>query len=387
MRILQIHNRYREPGGEDIVVAAEAELLRSAGHEVHQFQVENPPGAVAAATAFAASPWNPLAAKRLRGVVTSFGPQVAHVHNTWFSLTSSVLASLQRLHVPVVVTLHNYRFMCANGLLFRDGAPCELCVGQHPWNAVRYRCYRDSIPASTMAAAAITISSQRGSWERNVDLFLALTEFARSRFIAAGLPEARIRVKPNFVDDPGPRPRPPSASATVLYVGRISPEKGLEGALRAWASAPNDLELLVIGDGPQRAELEKGASGRVRFLGRLSPDEAMRHMREARALLFPSLWYEGLPMVLLEAFAAGLPVLGSDLGSTAEILSPIPDWRVAPGDAVAWEQALSRLADGPLVDAAGRDVRAEYEARYTPDEGLKLLEGVYEVVQREESGA
>ena len=377
MRILQIHNRYREPGGEDIVVAAEAELLRSAGHEVRQFQVENPPGAVAAATAFAASPWNPLAAKRLRGVVTSFGPQVAHVHNTWFSLTSSVLASLHRLHVPVVVTLHNYRFMCANGLLFRDGAPCELCVGQHPWNAVRYRCYRDSIPASTVAAAAITINSQRGSWENNVDLFLALTEFARSRFIAAGLPEARIRVKPNFVNDPGQRPRPPSASTTVLYVGRISPEKGLEVALRAWAFTPNDLELLVIGDGPQRAELEKRAWGRVRFLGRLSPDETRRHMFEARALLFPSLWYEGLPMVLLEAFAAGLPVLGSDLGSTTEILSSTPDWCVAPGDAVAWEQALSQLADGPLVDAAGREVRAEYEARYTPDEGLRRLEEAY----------
>jgi glycosyltransferase involved in cell wall biosynthesis len=238
-----------------------------------------------------------------------------------------------------------------------------------------------------MAAAAITISSQRGSWERNVDLFLALTEFARGRFIAAGLPEARIRVKPNFVDDPGPRPSSPSASTTVLYVGRISPEKGLEVALRAWASTPNDLELLVIGDGPEGVELEKGTWGRVRFLGRLSPNETRRHMLEARALLFPSQWYEGLPMVLLEAFAAGLPVVGSDLGSTAEVLSPTPDWRVAPGDAVAWEQALSRLADGPLVDAAGREVRAEYEARYKPDEGLKILEDAYEAARREQPGA
>jgi glycosyltransferase involved in cell wall biosynthesis len=387
MRILQIHNRYREPGGEDAVVAAEAALLRAAGHQVHQFQVENPVGALAAAASLTASPWNPLAAKRLRDVVMSFGPHVAHVHNTWFSLTSSVLASLQRLRVPVVVTLHNYRFMCANGLLFRDGAPCELCVGHHPWNAVRYRCYRDSAPASAMAAAAITINSQRGSWERNVDLFLALTEFARGRFIAAGLPEARIRVKPNFVDDPGPRPRPPSASTTVLYVGRIGSEKGLEVALRAWASTPNDLELLVIGDGPQRAELEKGAWGRVRFLGRLPPDETRRHMLGARALLFPSLWYEGLPMVLLEAFAAGLPVVGSDLGSTAEVLSPTSDWRVVPGDAVAWEQALGRLAATERFDAAGRDVRTEYEARYTPDEGLNLLEDAYEAVRRQEPGA
>lgn len=377
MRILQIHNQYRQPGGEDAVVDAEAALLRSAGHDLRQFVMRNPPGQLESATRLAASPWNLAAARRVRTLVESFGPDVAHVHNTWFSLSASVLAMLHKLGVPVVMTLHNYRFTCANALLFRNGAPCEICVGQHPWNAVRFRCYRDSVASSTVAATAITVNSQLGAWVRNVDLFLALTEFARGRFIAAGLPSDRIRVKPNFVDDPGPRPSPPSASSTVLYVGRISPEKGLHIALEAWASAaPPDLELAVIGDGPQRAELDHGGWPRVRFLGRLPPEDMRRHMLEARALLFPSLWYEGLPMVILEAFAAGLPVLGSDIGSVAEVLAPTPELRVAAGSVWAWRGAVSQLNISDFVDAAGDDVRMAYNERYEPKQGFRTLEHV-----------
>lgn len=377
MRVLQVHNRYREPGGEDVVVAAEAQLLRDAGHEVLAHVVTNPQPPARAAGALALAPWNPWAARRLREVAVEYRPDIAHVHNTWFSLSSAVLAPLRRLDIPTVMTVHNYRFMCANAQLFRADAPCELCVGTHPWHAVRYRCYRDSAAASAVAATAIALNTRLQLWERNVDLFLALSEFSKRRLVAAGLPETQIRVKPNFVSDPGPRPHPPSESDKVLYVGRISREKGLETVLQVWQSAPHGLELLVLGEGPGRAELEARRWDRVRFLGQLPPDAVRAQMLRARALVFPSKMYEGQPMVTLEAFAAGLPVVANDHGSAGEELGHMPEWLVSPGDPGAWRNALGRLVCVKALDAASAALRRMYEEKFSPSVGLRLLEDAY----------
>ena len=145
LRVLQIHNRYREPGGEDAVAAAEADLLRGCGHAVIEHHVTNPSGGVAAAASLAAAPWNPASAREMRRAIRESAPDVAHLHNTWFTLSPSVLGALSGAGVPVVMTLHNYRLVCANALLFREGRPCRDCVGRSPWPGVRHRCYHDSI--------------------------------------------------------------------------------------------------------------------------------------------------------------------------------------------------------------------------------------------------
>ena len=214
------------------------------------------------AAAMLASPWNPAAARRLRAAARRARPDVAHVHNTWFALTPSVVAALDGIVVPVVVTLHNYRLLCANASLFRDGRPCQDCVGTHPWHGVQHRCYRGSAVSSTAVAATIAVNRALGTWERHVRLFLALNDFARDRFVAGGLPADRVWVKPNSVGDPGPRAGPPSRSRTVLVAGRLTPEKGVGVLLEAWRRlAPADLELVIAGDGPMRAELERAAPG------------------------------------------------------------------------------------------------------------------------------
>lgn len=378
MKILQVHNRYREPGGEDAVVAAEAELLRSSGLLVMQVDAENPHEAARTAGNLLLAPWNPLAAHRIRRAVESFEPDVAHVHNTWFSLSPSVVAALRAAGVPVVMTLHNFRLTCANAQLFRNGEPCELCVGTHPWHGVRYRCYRGSMVASASAATTIAVNRRLGTWIRSVTTFVALTQFAKSVMVRAGLPEHAIRVKPNFVPDPGPRRTRPSDSSEVLFVGRLSAEKGLGRALEAWReAAPADLHLVVVGDGPERASLEATAGRGVRFLGRLAPAQVQQRMLASRALLFPSRWYEGQPMVILEAFAAGLPVLGSDLGATAELLEETPDWRVASGSK-GWHHALPLLQDRRAVNAAGAAVRGTYERSFTPEAAATRLRAIYE---------
>lgn len=379
MKILQLHTGYREEGGEDAVVRVEAALLASAGHQVVSHVGQNPSGLVATGASLALSPWNPLTAREVRAVAERERPDVAHVHNTWYALSPSVLAALASAGVPVVMTLHNYRLLCVNSLLFRDGGPCEDCVGSHPWHGVRHRCYRDSALASSAAAATIALNRRRGTWERLVTLYLATTEFSKARFVAGGLPRERIWVKPQAVADPGPRSGPPSASRTVLYVGRLSKEKGLSVLIEAIAGVEAaDLQLDVIGDGPERRALERQAGPRVRFLGRLSPQQVRDQMVRARALAFPSICYENFSMTVAEAMAAGLPVVASDLGGTPEILGDRTGRLVAPGDVAAWTDALQALAEPAFVDAAGATGRQRWSQRFSRDAVLPMLEEAYE---------
>jgi glycosyltransferase involved in cell wall biosynthesis len=384
MRILQVHTRYRESGGEDAVVQAEAELLTRAGHDVIPYVAENPVGMLSTVTSLAMSPWNPLTARGLRAVLKRACPDVVHVHNTWFNLSPSVLAALDVDGRPVVATLHNYRLVCANGMLFRDGHTCEDCVGTHPWRGVRHRCYRGSVVASTAVASTIAINRALGTWSRHVRLFLVLNEFSRQRFVRGGVPADKVMVKPNFVADPGRRQLPPSQSKTVLFVGRIVTEKGIQRLLEAWhALGPTSLELVVIGDGPLRGALERQEQWQplpnVRFTGPLAR-EAVRHwMLRSRALVFPSLLYEGQPMTVLEAFAAGLPVLASRQGGNVELLRQVTSekWLVAPGQPAAWKRGLLALHDGGHVDEGGSQVRKLYEERFTEQTGRRLLEEAY----------
>ena len=384
MKVLQIHTRYREPGGEDTVVEAEAALLETAGHTVVRYEAVNPQGA-RTAPALALSAWNPARGREVAALVRRERPDVAHVHNTWYAMSTAVPAAVAGLGVPVVATLHNYRRMCVNASLYRDGSPCEDCVGDRPWHGVRHRCYRDSAVASAAGAVGIRLQQRTGVLDRSVDLFLALNDFSRERFLRSGLAAEQVEVHPNFVADPGPRPAPPSASRTVLVVGRVEQLKGVDVLVEAWDRArPADLELVVVGDGQDRERLEARQVPGVRFAGRLGRDEVRSAMLSARALALPSVWYEGQPMTVLEAMSCALPVLASDLGGTPDLLRPAgAGWLVPPGDPAAWAEALTRLDARRLdVDAAGVTLRGRYEADHTGPAALRRLSSVYERVAR-----
>jgi glycosyltransferase involved in cell wall biosynthesis len=377
LRVLQVHTHYRQSGGEDGVVATEAKLLRSAGHDVRTWTEHNL-GGPRAAVQLAATQWNVRAANRLRGAVRAFRPDIAHVHNTWFAMGPAVIHALRSLDVPVVMTLHNYRLLCAAATLYRDGAPCEDCVGSHPWHGVQHLCYRDSMVQSAAAAATIAWHGGRGTWSRDVDLFLALSEFGRRRFIAGGLPAAKLLVKPNSVGDPGPRENPPSTSRTVVYVGRLSKEKGVDVLLEAWSRVDNDLDLVIVGTGPLEGLLRQTAPPSVRFLGHQTPESVTTLLMTARALVFPSTWYEGQGLVAIEAAAAGLPVLLSDLGAMAEIFAPHADELLfEPGDSSALRSRLERLEEDGFVDHYGEVTRRCFDERYRHETALERLEDAY----------
>jgi glycosyltransferase involved in cell wall biosynthesis len=379
MRILQVHTRYRERGGEDAVADAERDFLESAGHNVIAMRLENGPGALRSTAQLATYIWNPTIARRFCRLAKMTRPDVAHFHNTWFGLNPRALQGLKSAGIPTVVTLHNYRLACANGQLLRSGRPCEVCVGKDAWSAVQFKCYRNSRIASTAAALGIEVHRRQGTWTQSVDLFLSLTEFARERAIAGGLPAERVVVRPNFVADPGARKLRPSESQTVLCVGRLSKEKGFDVILKAWAgAAPRGLRLLILGSGPEESQLRRLASSSVHFTGHLPSDEVNALLLSCRAVLVPSIWYEGQPLGVLESMAAGAPIIGSNIGGLGETLEPLgPRCLVAAADVGAWSSAVADLADGDFVDEAGEAARATYDWRHTPDGARQSLEGLY----------
>jgi glycosyltransferase involved in cell wall biosynthesis len=382
MKVLQIHARYRHEAGEDAVVDAEAALLRDAGHEVVPLHGGTPASQASAAGALLRSPWNTSAAGAVERAVHAGRPDVAHIHNTWFTLSLAVLQPLVRAGVPVVMTLHNYRLGCISRDLFRNGAPCTSCLGRSPAPGVLHRCYKRSYAASAVAATELVVHRVRGTVRREVDRFIAPSEFAAGFLVRAGVDHARIVVKPHFTTDPGPRARRPSEALDVLYVGRVAQGKGLEELLSAWQRSPRAARLVIIGDGPQRAVLERRSPPGVEFTGWMPREQVLRRMRAARALAFPSTWYEPFGMVLLEAMAAGLPVLGFEAGAARQIVDPDPPWLlVRVGDVEALAGALDHLADDDLVDEVGRRSRVRFEATYTPERNLPLLEAIYASVR------
>jgi glycosyltransferase involved in cell wall biosynthesis len=379
VRILQIHAPYREGGGEDSVVHDEATMLRAAGHVVGEHLVPNPQGPAQSIAALAVAPWNPAARREVRSVVKRFRPDVAHVHNTWFRLSPSVPSGVRELGVPVVMTLHNYRLLCVNGLLWRKGRVCEDCVGTHPWRGVWHRCYRGSTPLSAVAASTIALSRARHTWDRDIARFIAPSAFAADKIASGGVAREKITVKPHGVKDPGVRLIEASRSSTVLFVGRLFPEKGLTILLDAWERLrPRTLELVVIGDGPQRELLQGRHVKGVRFLGRRPREEVVRRMLTARALAFPSIWYESFALTVVEALAAGLPVLAADLGAAAEVVRSVgPEWMVPSADADGWVEGVRRLESSEGLDLAGGRARTLFENSYTLRHSLTQLLDIY----------
>jgi glycosyltransferase involved in cell wall biosynthesis len=365
------------------VVDRETVLLRRAGHEVisHERASDEIPSLSLFDRALVPPriTWSGPERRRLSRLLQRARPDVVHLHNTFPLLSPSVLAACRQHGVPVVLTLHNYRLVCANGLLTSDAAPCHRCVGRPPVPAVLKGCYRNS-PVRTLPVAAMIATHQTlGTWRRLVDRFVVPSEFARGVMVAGGLPPERLTVKPHFVDDPG-SPRH-CAGEDVLYLGRLSPEKGLDLLMRAWERKTAPGRLVIVGDGLQGDQVRLWADGRpdVTCLGRLEPVRCLELLRRARCLVVPSSIEETFGLVIIEAFANGIPVIGCALGAVSELVEDgRSGWVVPAGDASALADRIDRaLVDPELTQRMGSYARRRYEQRYSPTVNLAILERLY----------
>ena len=388
MRVLLLHNFYAQPGGEDAVFFAETGLLRSHGIAVEQFAASNGDvvgrGRLATARTLWRAGFNRKVFEEVRVVCGRLRPDVAHVHNFWFSLSPSVHAACHAEGVPTVQTLHNFRLMCVNAILMNDGQTCERCIGRGPWPGVIRRCYRNSIAQSAAVARMIAKNRKRGTWENDVDLFVVLTEFNRQIFLRAGFPQKRIGVKPNFMEDPGAA-GPPGNGA--VFIGRLSREKGVRTLLAAW-SGLTDTRLKIFGDGPLSTELQEAGRNKrlenVEFMGQQPTGTCLQGLRDAAFLVMPSEWYEGFPRTLVEAFALGRPVVASRLGSLAELVA---DGRTGllfePGNADDLAAKVQWMVEHPeACRDMGLAARREYEEKYTPERNYEMVMNIYETAIR-----
>jgi glycosyltransferase involved in cell wall biosynthesis len=385
MKILLIHNFYREPGGEDVVFAQEQRLLERKGHCVITYvrsnQEADDSSVIDRLRMLKTIVWAQDSRKDIKLLLHAEKPDLVHVHNTFMMVSPSIFEACTEAGVPTVQTVHNYRLLCPATYLFRNGQVCEECISVGLMSGVRHGCYRNSRTATAAVAIMLAVHRTRETWSKEVNAFISLTEFAKRKLVDSGLPPEKVHVKPNFVEhDPGERS---STGDYALFVGRLSPEKGVELLLKAWGLLKAPFPLRIAGDGPARSELEaqvqKEKVPNVEFLGRLDRDQTREAMKGARFLMLPSLWYEGFPMVLAESFACGVPVLGSRLGAMQEVIDDghngLHFLAGSPEDLAekavwAWEHPADMLL-------MGRNARRKYETKYGPDSNYASLMEIY----------
>jgi len=383
MKILLLHNYYQQAGGEDAVVCSEKELLESRGHSVRLLEANNDgiKGVVGKVRAALGYMYSYASWQRVSAELGQFRPDIVHVHNLFPVLSPSVLYVCSKAGVPVVQTLHNYRRLCAGSFLFRDGSICEKCIGKRiAIPAMAYGCYRGSKAGSLAIVASTAVHNALGTYEHKVRRYIALTEFAKNKFVEGGISAAQLDVKPNFLErDPGVGD---GRGNYILYVGRLSSEKGLDVLLRAWKGLGALVPLKIAGEGPLADHCKRASSENpaIEYLGHKSLPEVLTLMGNALALVFPSLWYEGFPRTIVESLAKGTPVIASNLGSMQELIAhrrtglhfdPYAEGSLE-------EQVEWMLAHVQEIRCMRLAARAEYELKYSAEKNHTMLMDIYQ---------
>lgn len=384
--ILFVHNRYQEAGGEDSVLEAESNLLEANGLRVGRLLFDNRDLSEKRSkredlSLAIGTVWSQPARRRLRDAIAEHRPDVVHFHNTLPLVSPAGYSVCHENGAAVVQTLHNYRLVCPNGLLYRDGKVCEDCLGKSlTLPAIQHSCYRGSKLQTATVSTMLAFHRLRGTYRKDVDVYISPSEFLKRKLVAGGLDGDSIAVKPNFVaPDPGPGER---GGDYALFVGRLTQSKGVDVLLRAYAQNSDLPPLHIAGDGDMAPDVRRAseADPRITYRGRLDREGVSEAMGRAACLVFPSVWYENFPVTLVEAFARGLPVLASRLGAPAEIVAEGRTGRLFRADDAndLAVQLKSMAGDKHWLAGASQACRDEYLSKYTGDRNFEQLMQIYE---------
>lgn len=387
--ILIVHNRYQIPGGEDTVMQQEADLLRSHGHHVFVYERNNAELKEMTPLQKAVLPFTVVYSfkteKEVRSLIKEHHIDLVHVHNTILLVSPSVFDAARKEHVPVIQTLHNFRMICPNALLYRDGKVCTDCL-QHGLNcAVKNRCYRGSRAETIALVLSMRFSRLRGIYR--YPSYICLTEFNRNMLLKQGqISERQIFVKPNSTEDPGTPLSVSSRKNTVIFAGRLEEIKGIRFLLDVWKEMGKDApELQMYGDGPLEPYCEEFLQQHqelpVRLFGRKLHKEVLEAMRNASAVILPTQVYEGFPMTLVEAFSCGTPAIVPDFGNAGALVQEeINGWHYKQNDAESLINVLHHRTD--LIQSTYESFRKQY----TSEQNYRKLMEIYQtVLRREES--
>jgi glycosyltransferase involved in cell wall biosynthesis len=382
MKILLVHNLYKQAGGEDSVFRAERDLLRRQGHMVDELVYDN-----SVIQSFSdkwrsglKAIYNPASAQDITLRIKNFKPDVIHVHNFLPLVSPSIFFAAKRSKVPVVLTLHNYRLICPSATLFYDGQIYEKSIHAiFPLHAIWKGVYRNSRIQTAAVACMTAIHSLLGTWRSKIDCYIMLTQFAKDKIQSSSLsiPKEKVIVKSNFSEDFGKGNT--KRQDYFLFVGRLTEEKGIRTLL--YAANLNNFKLVIIGDGPLRGLVENSCllNTNIFYAGFQSKLKVINYLKECRALIFPSIWYEGFPVTIVEAFSTGTPVIASDIGSMHEIIQHEENGlHFIPGDERDLVLKMRQLLeDDVLHKKLSNNARLSYINYYTPENNYNQLMRVY----------
>ena len=383
MKILQIHNSYTKKGGEDGVLEAERNLLTSGGNQVEQVLFTNE----------GLSKWekihllyksiyNGSAAKTLNEKIESFQPDIIHIHNLFYVASPAILYEAQKRNIPLVFTVHNFRLICSGALLLRNGQVCEFCTQKKfPLSGIKYKCFQSSALKTAQLTLVTGIHKLLGTWRNKVDAYVTLTNFVKNKLVNSSLrlPEEKIFVKPNFTYEKGWETSEKRQNF-FLFVGRLSREKGIHILLEA--SKQGDFRLEIIGDGEMKQVVQEAmqSNPNIIYHGFQGQDFIVEKMKQCKALLFPSIWYEGMPLTLLEAFSTGTPVIISDIDNLNEMVSnQYNGLHFKTGNSKDLAEKIYYFQQN-ASSTFYENARKTYEELYSPEKNYQELIKIYQKV-------
>jgi len=383
MKIIVAHNLYRSdsPSGENRVVAEEISRLRAAGIETVAYlkSSDDIVGLRQLAEAATGPIYARVAAREFADMLKHEQPSLVHLHNVFPLISPFIVRVAARMGIPIVQTIHNYRLSCVNGLHFRDSQVCVDCLHhKYPWPAIQHSCYRgSSIQTIPMAVSQVI---HAGTW-RIISRFFALTPFMATHLQKLGVPEGKIVIRPSSVTDPGATVPP---GTDIVFIGRLDASKGLLLLLDAWgARRRTTRRLVIVGDGPLASVVQSAAAAdpSIRFIGAVQEDGVKKVLRHASGLIAPSLWYEGFPLTIVEAFSHGRPVVVTNVGSAGSVVDNTTGWVIRPtmGDLVS---VIDRWDENDAA-ARGQNARRRYLAEFTPEVAQNKLIDTYKAVLKE----
>jgi len=382
MKILFVHNEYQIKGGEDSVLEHEMNLLKDNSHEVFLYTLSNK-----SIKNIFHKIWTLLnvhysysSKNNISKFIQKVKPDIVHVHNFFPLITPSVFDACIDSNVPIVQTLHNFRLICPSALLMHNNKIYEKSIHKNAFSTVFDKVYKNSYLGTFAVARMIEYHKKNKTWETKVDKFIALTNFSKSKFVEFGLPKIKISIKPNFLAKAVFLNSKQIDRSGALFVGRLSEEKGLKILLNSWDKS--SINLKIIGGGPLENLVKKNKNKNIQYLGFLDKNEIYKEMQKASFLVFPSIWYEGFPMVIIESFSNGLPIIASNLGSMSEIIRHKHNGlHFKTGDTKDLIEKVNLLStDKKLCTTMSNNAINDFKNLYTDKINYKLLIQIYEKV-------
>lgn len=380
--ILIVHNKYRFAGGEDSVVENEKKLLTTYGHSVTVYEKNNTALDNFSIVQKLLLPLRTLyslsSAREIRDLIRHEQIDIVHVHNTLPLISFSAYYAAKSEGCALVQTLHNFRFLCPNGLFYRDGHICQDCM-HGLYHSVKYACYRGSKLQSAMVACSLWLHRTLGTF-RLPDAYITLTNF-NQQTLSSLLPADKLYLKPNFTEKV-PAFHSPKERSYFLYASRLDSSKGIFLLLESFKQLPEQ-QLVIIGDGPEKeavlSYIEEHGLENVRFLGFTPHEQTMSYLHHAKALLFPSQWYEGFPVIIAESLAVATPIIGSNIGNTASIIEDGKTGLLFEYNSI--DDCIQKIRTFSSPDFPSekmeQNCRQIFEEKYCPEQNYQQLMQIY----------